>query len=273
MKQIIKALAGGFGFLTTVPIGTTKGHIDAMSHHMYVFPVIGLAVGLVVGGVGYLVTNISTITTPWLVPPQLLSILLIILLYYITGINHLDAMADFGDGLVAHGTVEKKVSAMKDTYLGIGAVIFTLISILMLFVLISQALMLQPAIFLAAVMVSEVCAKQAMLTVATFGHTIHKGLGSVSSDNATPTHFAFGVLFSGFVCASFLGIAGLVALFMALALSALIIRTAIRHFGGINGDVIGSSNEMARLISLATIIIFVPLIPILTNGGLSWTLW
>ena len=271
MKQIIKALAGGFGFLTTIPVGTTRDHIDAMSHHMYVFPVVGLAVGLMVGGVGYLVT--STITTPGLIPPQFLSILLIILLYYITGINHLDAIADLGDGLVAHGSVEKKVSAMKDTYLGIGAVIFTLITILMLFVLISHALMLQPTLFFAAVVVSEVCAKQAMLTVATFGKTIHKGLGSVSSDNAKISHFALGLLFSGVVCASILGIAGLAALFMALALSALIIRTAIRHFGGINGDVIGSSNEMARLISLATTIISVPLIPILNNGGLSWTLW
>lgn len=269
MKQIIKALAGGFGFLTTIPVGTTREHIDAMSHHMYVFPVIGLAVGLMVGGVGYLVTGI----TPGFVPLQLLSILLIILLYYITGINHLDALADLGDGLVAHSTVEKKVAAMKDTYLGIGAVIFTLIAILMLFVLISQALMLQPAIFFAAIVVSEVCAKQAMLTVATFGKTIHKGLGSVSSDNAKISHFALGVLFSGVVCASFLGIAGLAALLISLALSSLIIKTTKRHFGGINGDVIGSSNEMGRLISLATIIISVPLIPILSSGGLSWTLW
>src|SRR5665648_1169785 len=101
MKQIIKALAGCFGFLTTISIGTTREHLDAMSYRMYVFPVIGLAVGFMVGGVGYLVT--TTITTPGLVPTQFLSILLIILLYYITGINHLDAMADFGDGLVAHG--------------------------------------------------------------------------------------------------------------------------------------------------------------------------
>ncbi len=272
MIQLLKALAGGFGFLTTIPIGTTKGHIDAMSHRMYVFPVVGLAIGLIVGGAGYIVTS----GTSGLVPQQLLSILLIILLYYITGINHLDAIADLGDGLVAHGTVEKKVAAMKDTYLGIGAVIFTLIAILMLFVLFTQALMLQPAMFLAAVVVSEVCAKQAMLTVATFAKTIHKGLGSVSSDNAKPSHFALGVLFSGIVCVSFLGILGIAALFMALVLSALLIRTATRHFGGINGDVIGSSNELARLISLATIIIFVPLvalIPILNNGGLSWMQW
>ncbi len=272
MMQLLKALTGGFGFLTTIPIGTTKGHIDAMSHHMYVFPVVGLAVGLIVGGAGYIVTSAAS----GLVPPQLLSILLIILLYYITGINHLDAIADLGDGLVAHGSVEKKVSAMKDTYLGIGAVIFTLIAILMLFVLFTQALMLQPAIFLAAVVVSEVCAKQAMLAVATFGKTIHKGLGSVSSDNAKPSHFALGVLFSGIVCVSFLGILGIAALFMTLVLSAIIIRTATRHFDGINGDVIGSSNEIGRLISLAIVIVFIPLVtlmPTLNNGGLSWTLW
>lgn len=261
MRQILKALAGGFGFLTTIPIGTTGKHIDAMSHRMYVFPVVGLAIGLIVGGAGYIIMS----TAPALVPAQLLSILLMILLYYTTGINHLDALADLGDGLAAHGTVEQKVAAMKDTYLGIGALAFAVIGLLTLFVLYTQALDFSPVVFLAAVVVAEVCAKQGMLTVATFGKTIHKGLGSVSSDNARMPHFIAGLLFSGVVCFTLLGIVGLSALFASLVLSAHIMRIANRHFGGINGDVIGSSNEMVRLIALATIII-------LHNWGVPWTL-
>jgi adenosylcobinamide-GDP ribazoletransferase len=64
-----------------------------------------------------------------------------------------------------------------------------------------------------------------------------------------------------------MGVAGLVVLVMAMLSSVVVLVISNRNFGGINGDCIGTSNELARLVALGTIFI------IYAGGLAAWMPW
>jgi len=250
------------GFLTTIPVGISMEGLAALGKRLYLFPVIGAVIGLLIGGIGYLFGS--------LLPPEAASVMIVASLYYLTGINHLDGLSDFGDGFVAHGSREKKIGAMRDVSLGIGGVVFCVIAVLGLFAAMSGILERDTAgagyQFLAVMIASEVSAKQAMLTISAFGKSIHPGLGSIMIDETGFREFAIGLIFSAAVCVlvfagvgggmhvgpgagagAGLPVLGVAMLGSAIALSLVVLGTANRNFGGISGDVIGATNEIARL--------------------------
>ncbi|NOQ29452.1 MAG: adenosylcobinamide-GDP ribazoletransferase, partial [Methanosarcinales archaeon] len=211
-------------------------------------------------------------------PPEAASVMIVASLYYLTGINHLDGLSDFGDGFVAHGSREKKIGAMRDVSLGIGGVVFCVIAVLGLFAAMSGILG-RDAVgvgyqFLAVMIASEVSAKQAMLTISAFGKSIHPGLGSIMIDETGFREFALGLVFSAAVCVlvfagvgggmyggmgagAGLPVLGIAMLGSAIALSLVVLRIANRNFGGISGDVIGATNEIARLGALLVAVAWV----------------
>ena len=240
MSEILSALRSGFGFLTTIPVGITLEGIEKLMKHIYLFPVVGAFIGLLLAAIGY--------SSSLIFPPVLTSIVLVISIYYLTGINHIDALADFGDGVAAHGTREKKIQAMRDTAVGTGGLIFCIIAVLGVFSSIFSIAdkMLLPY----SLIVAETSAKQSMVTVAAFGKAIYKGFGSTTVDNTKKSDFIAGMAFSGAVCYLALGISGAVALMVSQLAGLLVLNTANRHFGGVSGDIVGASNEVGRLAAL-----------------------
>jgi adenosylcobinamide-GDP ribazoletransferase len=243
--------------------------LAALGKRLYLFPVIGAVIGLLIGGVGYLFGL--------LLPPEAASVMIVASLYYLTGINHLDGLSDFGDGFVAHGSREKKIGAMRDVSLGIGGVVFCVIAVFGLFAAMSGILERDTVgvgyQFLAIMIAAEVSAKQAMLTISAFGKSIHPGLGSIMIDETGFREFVIGLIFSAAVCVLvFAGVGGLdvgvgmcaglpvlgvAMLGSAIALSLVVLRTSNRNFGGISGDVIGATNEIARLVALLVAVAWV----------------
>jgi adenosylcobinamide-GDP ribazoletransferase len=121
--------------------------------------------------------------------------------------------------------------------------------------------------------VAEICAKQSMLTVAAFGKSIHEGLGSILVENTTMPKYIAGFVLGIISCAlafSYIGFAlvGVLAFIASIVATFVLMNVSKRHFGGVNGDVIGSSNEIGRIIALITITIALKY----DLGGLLWTL-
>ncbi|MEA3323694.1 MAG: adenosylcobinamide-GDP ribazoletransferase [Euryarchaeota archaeon] len=270
MGDFLFATRSCLGFLTTIPVGISMEGLAALGKRLYLFPVIGAVIGLLIGGIGYLFGSV--------LPPEAASVMIIASLYYLTGINHLDGLSDFGDGFVAHGSREKKIGAMRDVSLGIGGVVFCVIAVLGLFATMSGILERDSVgvgyQFLAVMIAAEVSAKQAMLTISAFGKSIHPGLGSIMIDETGFHEFAIGLLFSAAVCVLvFAGVGmyvghgacatvglpvlGVAMLSSAIALSLVVLGTANRNFGGISGDVIGATNEIARLGALLVAVAWV----------------
>ncbi len=258
MHEFFFALKSGLGFLTTIPVGISMEGLAALGKRVYLFPVIGVLIGVLIGAIGHLLGLF--------LPSGIAAVATIVALYYLTGINHLDGLADFGDGVVAHGSREKKVGAMRDVSLGIGGVIFCVIVVLGLFAAIGEVLGVVGGVgggamglaaglgrgwsFLMVMVASETCAKQAMLTISAFGRSIHPGLGSIMIDETGLREFGIGLVFSGAVCWVVLAGSGLLLLGSAIGVAFVVLGTANRNFGGISGDVIGATNEIARVVAL-----------------------
>ncbi len=239
-----------------------------LQERTYLFPVAGALIGLILG----VIATILMVLLPG--QPGIFSVLMILSIYFFTGVNHLDALSDFGDGITAHGSREKKVRALKDMALGTGGVAFIVFYFLLLFVLIQSLATLDISTGWGSgigigisLLVAEVASKHSMITTACLGQPIHQGMGSVIADNTGPGQLLVSLLISAAVCIVAMGVTGLVVLVMTMLLSVVVVVISNRHFGGINGDCIGTSNELARLVAFGTIF------TIYAGGLVAWMPW
>lgn len=276
MSNFLLAVRSSFGFLSTIPVGLTMEGLDEFFKRTYLHILVGAVLGLLMGAFSFL----AMMT----LPQQINAILTIVFVYYLTGLNHLDGLADFGDGATAHGSVEKKIRALKDVALGIGGVGFCTMGILAFYSSIislqSEALVFSDndifnaaKILFCSMLVAEVSAMQCMLTIAAFGKSIHEGLGSILVQNTTIPKYVVGLFGSVVICSLALvpfGLwyGGLIALIAAIISALVVLNISNRHFGGMNGDVIGTSNEVGRTVALIMIVLVLSY----HNGGIAWML-
>ena len=254
MKDLLFALKSGFGWLSTIPVGISMEGIEALMKHVYVFPLVGLFLGAILAAVAYIAALAF--------PSNLVAVLAIVAIYSLCGINHIDGLADFGDGVIAHGTREKKIQAMKDVSLGTGGAVFIAVIMLAAFAIISDI----PARLLPlALLVAEVSAKEAMICFAAFSSSLQKGFGQIMIERTGGRHFVIGLAISAVLCAATLGYLGLVALAAAQLAAHYMVGVAKRNFGGATGDGIGATNEVARVVALA--------LTLTLGGDITWMLW
>lgn len=272
MSDFLLAVRSGFGFLSTIPVGITMEGIDELMKRSYLFTFVGAVLGLIIGGFAFLFETIF--------PQQISAVLIIVSIYYLTGLNHLDGLADFGDGATAHGSLEKKISALKDMSLGIGGVAYAAIALIALYASIT-ALQNEAALFskevhttaivLISMFIAEVSAKQAMLTIAAFGKPIHEGLGSIAINNTNLTKFTIGLLFGAAACMLAFGLFGILALLTSIISALAVLNISNRHFGGVNGDCIGTANEIGRIVALMTIVVLMhTVVTVYDTWSIAW---
>lgn len=215
--------------------------VEGTAKKSYLFPVIGLFIGILIGMISFILFQY--------LDPILAAILTLFVLYLITGINHIDGLADFADGICALGDKERKVKAMKDTQAGVAG-------ILALFFMFAIYLFsfYQIAGDILFIIVAEISAKTSMLIAIFLGRSRGDGLGSIFIKNLNRRTFPLSLLFSLIICFSLAYYSGLIALTMALFTSFMITIIAHRNFGYVSGDVLGSVNEISRMVALLTLI-------------------
>jgi len=249
LMRLLFALRSGFGFFSTIPVGISMEGIVCFMRHSYLFPVVGFVLGLLIGVFSWLVGILD-------LSPFLRAVFVLVFIYGLTGLNHLDGLADFGDGVTAHGSREKKVGAMKDTRIGVGGIYYVVVGLLVLFSLILAS---WPFAFV----VAEMGAKDAMLVVACFGRSLHRGLGSVTVEGVSFFNLVLGLVVSFFLASLARGVWAVLAVFGGVLAGFFVLLVANRNFGGVSGDVLGAANEFGRIWSLFFAVLF----------GVLWTLW
>jgi adenosylcobinamide-GDP ribazoletransferase len=230
--------------LTTIPVGFDEEALDSLASRMWIYVPVGAAIGVLVGGISYALTFIPHVSN------LVHAALTLVALYALTGFIHLDGLADVGDGLLKHGTVQERLQVIKDPYIGVGGIAFCVLSFLLLF---SAVASIKITALLPALITAEVAAKLSMVEVASLGKATHQGLGSRFAENSGLLTFAVALLLAALVAVLCFGARGLLVLLPPLAVSLGLVKLANKAFGGINGDVIGSSNELGRLITLIVI--------------------
>nr|WP_312912562.1 adenosylcobinamide-GDP ribazoletransferase [Natronosalvus caseinilyticus] len=265
MRTAVRALRGALAFLTRLPVGSRTENVDGAitdtntDRDWKAFrssPWTITVVGWIVGGLAAVVFLASPV-----VPAATIAFGYLLAVYALTGIHHLDGVADLGDALVVHGDAERRRAVMTDTTTGVGALLAVSLVVAGL-ALGALALAGAPvAVAVGVTVAAEVGAKTGMAAMACFGTAVHEGFGSQLTDAGGPSALLGpAALAIPAVALTWPHPAAAAALVGALAGTALPWWWARRRLGGVSGDVFGAANEIGRLLGIHL-------------GVIAWTLW
>ena len=249
----LSALRGGVGFLSTLPVGAGPRDWDAFRSAPWVFPFVGLLIGL-----GPAV--ILLLPLPFTLQP----VMAVIVLYLLVGITHLDGLADTLDARAAHHltTPTGRREVMHDHSIGVAAVAAVTLSLVGLIGGYAGLQTVAAPGIIGVVLLAEVLAKTTMALLVCLSAPAHAGLGASLIERAGTDDLWWvalaalpGVLVG---LAAGVGVAG-VMVGVALVLTWAIRRASLRFIGGVSGDLLGATNEIVRLATVYT-------------GVIAWTL-
>jgi len=236
---MLKEISSVFSFLTIIP--TNNANLETIANHMYIFPVVGIAIGLIIGGFGFGLSFLE-------LDPLIIGLLVVTALAIITGIHHTDGLADFADGLMTQGTKEKKLKAMKDLSTGSAGIVSVVLYIVGMIVALSLT---NGVALFQAILLSEIIAKFSMVLMAAMGRSASIGSNSpfmTLAKNKKKLALALGITIIPIVVLG--GSVGLIVFATSIVITIFLVVLATRSFGGITGDILGATNELTRLSSI-----------------------
>src|SRR5574338_287108 len=236
---MLRGISSVISFLTILP-SSKNTNLDTVAKNMYLFPVGGAIIGLIIGAGGF---GLSLFLDPLIV-----GLLLTGSVVLITGIHHTDALCDFADGIMAKGTKEKKLQVMRDPAVGSAGVITI---VLYAGGRIGALSMMKGYALFQAILLSELLAKFVMVLQANRGSSAWHGLSSPFTQSMKEKKkLVIAATISVIPIIAIGGITGIIVLAAGVVLSLVLLMVANRSFGGISGDVFGATNELVRLSSL-----------------------
>ncbi len=240
----INGFFGLISFSTILPLNIHTT-IEEMALFTWIWPIIGGFIGIIVGVFGFLIVDLFHL------PILIAAALIYSFSIWFTGFHHLDGLIDFGDGMMVHGTPEKKIAVMRDKRIGTGGIAYLLMVGLITFAAIGSS----PLIFIFYILViSEIAAKMGIVTCATFSKAFPDGTGRPFIESMNKKKLLISVVISltvGFLIFNTLGIVGITMGFISGALIALISK---KSFIWATGDILGTSNEVGKMLALVIMV-------------------
>jgi adenosylcobinamide-GDP ribazoletransferase len=244
---MFKEVKNLLSFLTIIPLSMDEDCLTDAAKAMFLFPLVGAFIGLLAGLFGWVTSQFF--------PSLVVGALVLGLLLLITGLHHTDGLLDFGDGVMAQGSAERKIEIMHDQLTGAGGLSLGIMTFLITALSIAE---LNTDIIIQGIVVVEVSAKLSMVIGAWAGKAVHKGMSSsfleaMHGKKGTARLIAALVISFG-IAVPLLWLAGTVTLLAAILASFIMVGISHRHFKGVTGDVLGATNELTRMVSLVTLL-------------------
>jgi adenosylcobinamide-GDP ribazoletransferase len=226
-------------FFTALPVRNAS--LEAAARWAYLLPLVGLVTGA---------PGAALILLGYTMPPGVTSTLALAAVLLAAGLHHTDGVLDVGDALMVRGTPERRRAVFKDTRLGVGAIgaLFVVYAptLAALIALANDS----PTRAALALLAGEVSVRSAMLLMLAFGKPVEPNSSSVPFVRVLKgSRRLIGVPLVLLAPLPFLLPLDVLAPLAALSapLAALVaLQLARRTFGGINGDVVGATGELAR---------------------------
>jgi adenosylcobinamide-GDP ribazoletransferase len=222
--------------------------ISIAAQWMPVFPLVGAFVGLVAGSVTWSLEAV--------LPPLLVGALGLGIIILLNGGQHLDGLLDLGDGIMCHGSKARKLKVMRDPQTGAGG--FAL-GWLVLSASTFAIASLNRGVVVQSLLASEAAASFSMVLQARAGEAAHRGMSNVFVSSMKSNNGNLRISLSGILLVLIVVVAlkttAILVLGVAIMVPLMMLLLANRQLGGITGDVMGATNELTRLASLAVILV------------------
>ena len=176
-------------------------------------------------------------------------------LLVITGLQHFDGLIDLGNAVGLRNLHDRKMVAHAWTVTYWGA----LLAIIVEFAAFVGLFFINPLFAFGAIIAAELSAKLSMVTIVWVGKPTHKGLGSIflakakKKLNIIAYALAVLIVFPFFAFTGnplFLGLVGVGLVLVSIPVAFVMEKVSESVFGGVSGDMIGATNEVARAVTL-----------------------
>jgi adenosylcobinamide-GDP ribazoletransferase len=238
------------GFLTIIPVRTSAPEPGDLGRAGVWFPIIGLVLGVILVAAHFWLGQLFS--------PLLTAALVVALWAALTGGLHLDGLADCCDGLFAAVSPERRLEIMRDPRLGafggLGLILFIILKVLAVASLTSSSFVLGPWSFVLgplSFVLSASLSRYLILLVARQPSARPGGLGADFALGLTPRVFMLAALIP-LALILLGGWRALIAAVLAHLVAFVIIRFSRARLGGVTGDVLGLTVELAELTVLLT---------------------
>ncbi|MHC3128705.1 MAG: adenosylcobinamide-GDP ribazoletransferase [Candidatus Bathyarchaeota archaeon] len=274
--KALRVFRGLMAFLTAIPLRMDESFLDISSRFMFLFPVIGAIIGFLVGFYALFTNNVlfflfgsvNTIIFSGshevffeFVAKGLASVMTLAFLLVIIGLQHTDGLVDVGNALgIRKASLKEKMDiAHVWTVTRTGAFLALLVSFFTLLLI----FLIKTDVVIQALIVAEVSAKLAMVTTAWQGtsppHRLEekRGKGRSFIDFMRKNHglYAISLIISLVVSIALFGLSGVLAVAAGILVGGFMIILGKQVFGGVNGDIFGATNEIARMFALLVLVI------------------
>ena len=231
-----------FSFLTIIPLPRAYVFdLNTIARNMHYFPLCGGIIGVIVGLVAFVSFSF--------LPQYITSLIVLVTFVIITGVHHIDALADFTDGLMKKGNRVSKRKAMSDPLVGSAGATALIINFIGLYIALSS---FESSLrLLYVIIVAEIIAKYIMVMQASIGTSAWPGFNSpFTIEMKKRSKVIVSVVITIVLIFIIGGIMGLLTLGIVVIIGLIIYLISYKNFGGVSGDVLGASNEICRLASL-----------------------
>ena len=236
----VRSLLGLLTFSTILPINVFTS-IEYMTKLTWCWPFLHFIIGFLAAVCGYVCINILHLNLFFT------SVIIYAFLMIITGYNHLDGVMDMADGVMVHGEADRKIKVMKDSSVGAGGVatLFLVASLT-----IAGVYNILEYNFIIGIIICEMTAKTSLITTALLSKPLIPGIGSYFIKETNIYNFTASTLIVGVISYWLAGPVGVCGVLGAVVSGVIIAHIARSNFVLANGDVLGMSNEIGRLLSL-----------------------
>jgi len=256
----MKGFVSAIRTLTSFPVTGREGEEIASSIPW--FPVVGLALGLILFGIGHVCTLFPF--GRWDAGGALLMVGAGI---WLTRGLHLDGLADWADSIGGYYDRDKRLAIMKDVYLGAFGVLALILVLTAKWIAFERLLSSGTLIWIPVVFVISRGMMAELITTLPYARKIDQGMAGPFIEGASGRHRLIS-LFLSLVFTLPFGPLGPVFFGLAALMTWLFKRRCRYRFGGITGDLLGTANEMVEVSLL--FICALPGKSILCYTGWTW---
>jgi len=242
MKRFLIALQ----FLTIFPVSIKSGikNEDFGASLLY-FPLIGLLIGLLLTLIAFLFSFL---------PPLPKGALILAISIIITGGIHLDGFADTCDGFYGSRPKEKILEIMQDSRIGAMGVIGIVSLLLLKFTLIVS--IQQNFLWKSLIMMATFSRWSQGLACSISNYARKEGKAKFFIEYAKQRNVIIGALFTLVLFLLMAKLEGMLVFFLGLLFVLLFIQYIKGKIGGMTGDTIGATSEIAEVLILFFALIY-----------------